>query len=67
MTLINSLTNKPYYVLDRSLRDVEGHSLLHWAAYRNSPSMCSYLIEFWHYDTDAQDKNGRTALIWAAR
>ncbi|KAG5487723.1 hypothetical protein LSCM1_08088 [Leishmania martiniquensis] len=66
-TLVNPRTKRPYYLLDPQLRDVEGHTLMHWAAYRNSPAMCQYLLEHWGYSADAQDSRGRTPLVWAAR
>ncbi|KAG5508324.1 hypothetical protein JIQ42_08246 [Leishmania sp. Namibia] len=66
-TLINPRTKRPYYLLNPQLRDVEGHTLMHWAAYRNSPATCQYLLEHWGYNVDAQDSRGRTPLVWAAR
>lgn len=56
-----------YYRLSPLLRDVEGHSLLHWAAYRNSPATCAHLLRQWGYDADLRDRHGRTPMIWAAR
>jgi ankyrin repeat protein len=64
---MNPRTQKPYYLLDPAIRDVEGHTLMHWAAYRNSPATCQYLLDHWGYAVDAQDKHGRTPLVWAAR
>lgn len=64
---INPRTQKSYYLLDPAMRDVEGHTLLHWAAYRNSAATCQYLIDYWGFAVDAQDKHGRTPLVWAAR
>ncbi|GET85552.1 hypothetical protein, conserved [Leishmania tarentolae] len=66
-TCVSPRTTRPYYLLSPQQRDVEGHTLMHWAAYRNSPSMCHYLLDHWGYDVDAQDSHGRTPLIWAAR
>ncbi|KAG5511910.1 hypothetical protein JKF63_07735 [Porcisia hertigi] len=66
-TCVNPRTKKPYYLLNPQLRDVEGHTLMHWAAYRNSPAMCQYLLDHWGFDADAQDSRGRTPLVWAAR
>ncbi|KAK7195226.1 Ankyrin repeats protein [Novymonas esmeraldas] len=66
-TCVNPRTQKPYYLLDPTLRDVEGHSLLHWAAYRNSAATCQYLIDHWGYAVDVADSHGRTPLVWAAR
>ncbi|TPP52963.1 Ankyrin repeats (3 copies) family protein [Leishmania donovani] len=63
----NPRTKKPYYLLNPQQRDVEGHTLMHWAAYRNSPATCQYLLDHWGYDVDAQDSHGRTPLVWAAR
>ncbi|KPA73628.1 hypothetical protein ABB37_09760 [Leptomonas pyrrhocoris] len=64
---LNPRTGKPYYLLDPSMRDVEGHTLMHWAAYRNSPATCQYLLDHWGYAVDAKDKHGRTPFVWAAR
>ncbi|KPI85221.1 hypothetical protein ABL78_5729 [Leptomonas seymouri] len=66
-TRVNPRSQKPYYLLDPTMRDVEGHTLLHWAAYRNSPATCQYLLVHWSYAVDATDKHGRTPLVWAAR
>lgn len=64
---INSRSGCPFYYLDPTLRDVEGHTLMHWSAYRNSPATCEYLLHYWEYNVDAADQNGRTPLMWAAR
>ncbi|KAI5687357.1 Ankyrin repeats protein [Leishmania braziliensis] len=66
-TCVNPRTKKLYYLLNPLQRDVEGHTLMHWAAYRNSPATCQYLLDHWSYDVDTQDSHGRTPLVWAAR
>lgn len=58
---------KTYFLLDPKRRDVQGHTLLHWAAYNNSSATCQYLVEHWGFDVNAVDYQGRTPLIWSAR
>lgn len=53
--------------LDASRRDVQGHSLLHWAAYTNNATAIEYLLMHGAYDVNAIDSQGRTPLTWAAR
>lgn len=49
------------------MRDKEGHTLLHWAAYRGCTCICEYLVDVHHFPLDSVDITKRTALIWAAR
>ncbi|CAD2222674.1 Ankyrin repeats (3 copies), putative [Angomonas deanei] len=64
---INPRTGAPYFLLLNHKTDVEEHTLLHWAAYRNDYNTILYLYYYWNYDLFALDVHKRTPLIWAAR
>ncbi|CCW63997.1 unnamed protein product [Phytomonas sp. EM1] len=59
--------NCQFYYLNPDLRDTAGHGLMHWAAWRNSATTCQYLVEYWGYEVNVRDSQGRTPLLWAAR
>ncbi|CCW69746.1 unnamed protein product [Phytomonas sp. Hart1] len=59
--------NCRFYDLSPDRRDLSGHGLIHWAAWRNSTSICQYLVEYWGFAVNLCDGQGRTPLHWAAR
>lgn len=62
-----AIPKRQYYQLDTTNVTGAGNSLLHYAAWRDSPSACQYLIERWGFDLNLADSLGRTPLIWASR
>eukprot|EP00996_Jenningsia_fusiforme_P003258 NODE_405_length_2288_cov_41.603841_g374_i0.p1 GENE.NODE_405_length_2288_cov_41.603841_g374_i0~~NODE_405_length_2288_cov_41.603841_g374_i0.p1 ORF type:complete len:612 (-),score=92.03 NODE_405_length_2288_cov_41.603841_g374_i0:322-2157(-) len=47
--------------------DAFGHTLVHWAAYKNHLNTLRYLVDQYHIPVNVTDDQQRTALHWAAR